>query len=258
MKTSTLIACISPVEGSGCKYASATIASALRAKYPKAKIALVDFDLANPYLLAEQTMNDRVHGIDNLLDKISAEVLTQDLFKENMIKIGSEFDFLKGTKRIGRENYFTKKHILKTIELLRQTYEYIVVAIPPRENNSATIFTLNSADHIVMVVRPNVANLMNINDTISACKKLRHSTAVDVNVLYNMRASQNDIEPFSKSINENDVRPIGYMSFDPNTVDNQNIGGSFLKDKIAKIGKKNENLARVKEALNILLSSDTK
>ena len=257
MKTSTLIACISPVSGSGCKYTAVTIATALRTKYPKAKIALVDFDLTNPYMLARQTMNDRIHGIDNLLDKISAGVLTQDLFNENMIKMGNDFDFLKGTKRVGRENFFTKQHILKTIEFLRKGYDYVVVAVPPKTNNSATIFTLHEADHIVMVVRPNIANLLNVNDTIEACKKLRYSTGVSVNVLYNMRASATDIEAFGKSITENGIRPLGYMSFDETTVDNANIGGS-LKDKIAKLGKKSDNLIRVGEALNILLSSDVK
>ncbi len=261
MRESRLIACVSVVPGNGAKYTGTLMANELRKKHPKSTIALVDFDLINPYLFAKQTQNDRVHGIDNIIDKISAELLTQELFRENMIKIEGQFDLLKGTSKLGRENLILRLHILKIIEFLRADYDYIVMIVnAPMKANAGTLHGLYAADEIVLVTRPNFMNLESFESAIKECQKYRNSVDIPVSIIYNMRGVKDGLEDFSYFTTEENAQILGYLTYEENTVDNQNLGGNVRTDVARKLSRKaglksssaNEN--RIAVALDILLN----
>lgn len=261
MSKPTLITCVSIMPGNGAKYTATIMAHELAKKYPKKKVALVDLDLTNPYLYAAQTINDSVHGVDNLLDKISAEVMNEGLFMANMIHINGSFDLLKGTRKIGRESMVTRLHVSKIIEFLKSGYDYIVMVVPSDTDNAATTYGLFYSDKIVTIVRPNFPNLYRIEDKLKAYRVLRSSESIPLYLLYNMRGENDDIEAFVKPISDFGLQPLGYMVYDPNTIDNRNLGGSVLQQAGAKLtgrlkkrGGGNEE--RIKKALEMILGVD--
>lgn len=259
MMNSRLITCISVMPGNGAKYTATLMALELHRRAPKAKIALVDFDLMNPYLYAKQTLNDNIHGIDNLLAKITAEVLTNSMFMENMIKVPGLFDLLKGTKNVGRENLITRMHVTKIVEMLRANYDYIVMVVPPKTDNAATTYGLFYSDDIVMIARPNFPNMLRFEESVQQNKKMRNSVDVPIYLMYNMRGEKDDISSFLKCISENDIQPLGSMVYEPDTTDNQNIGGNLVNELVQKFNKKgdkNGNAAAIKKAVDIIFSSD--
>jgi len=260
MKDSKVITCVSIMPGNGAKYVATMMAHELVKKYPKKKVALVDFDLTNPYMFASQTANDKVHGIDNLLDKISAEVMNNSLFMANMIEVPGSFSLLKGTRKAGRESMVTRLHISKIVEFLRHNYDYIVMAVPSDSDNAATNYGLFHSDKIVTIVRPNYPNLLNIEDRLKKYRVLRNSENVTLYMMYNMRSEKDDIEPYGKYIEDYDLYPLGYLTYEPATVDNKNIGGNVLQEMSDKFsrsmkrkGNGGNNASRISSALDIML-----
>lgn len=259
MRNCKIITCISTVAGNGAKYTATIMAHELAKQNPKSKIALVDLDLLNPYLFAKQTLNDRVHGIDNILDKISSEIITESMFRANMISIEKNLDLLKGTRKVGRENMVTRPHISKIVEMLKAIYDYVIMVVPSKSNNAAMTFGLFYSDAIVMVTRPNFANLLNIEESIEYCKTLRNSKDVPIYLMYNMRGPKDDLDAFTKYIVENNIQALGYMVYEPDTVDNQNLGGNVISDvakKFSKLSKRGgeSNTERIRGALKIMLN----
>ncbi|MEG1299897.1 MAG: AAA family ATPase [Erysipelotrichaceae bacterium] len=257
MKECRIIACISTVTGNGAKYTAVNLAHELHKKNPKSQIALVDFDFFNPYLFALQTLNDTFHGVDNLIDKISSNTLNEKLFKENMIKVDGLFDVLKGTKKVGRENIFLHEHIQQIMEYLKNLYDYVVMVVPPKANNAATIYGLNAADDIIMIVRPNYANAVNFEATVELTSSHRKSKDVTLNLMYNMRTQKDDLTPYVKVMDKYDIRILGGMLYEEKSVDNQNISANAFSELASKLPKFSRNTQtneqEIKRAIDIIL-----
>lgn len=218
------------VQGVGCKYTATGFAFMITQMNPKARVALVDFDFKNPYLAENLSNQDKVHGIDNLISKIDGNFLTNELFKENMIKIPGIFDLLKGTELVGRDHLITKKHIDKIIEFLQMNYDYIIIAVSPNPDNAGTVYGLYNADDIVMVTRINHACYLNLSKATDIVMQYARGPK-RINLIYNMYTENYHIQ-FSQAIIDNNLVVIGALPYDESTIDNHNIVPG-LQGKIA-------------------------
>lgn len=235
-------------QGVGCKYTATGFAFILTQLYPKAKVALVDFDFKNPYLAANLASHDNVHGIDNLISKIDGNFLTEALFKENMIKLPELFDLLKGTELIGRDHLITKRHIDKIMEMLRSHYDYVVIAVAPSADNAGTVYGLYEADEVVMVTRINHACFSNIGKATNIVNSYK-KTPKRIKLVYNMYSDNFHID-FTKITTDNNLEVIAGLPYDEGTIDNHNIS-TGLQGKITNriAVKYNEMLKRMASSI---------
>ena len=232
------------VQGVGCKYTATGFAFILTQMNPKAKVALVDFDFKNPYLAANLSNQDKVHGIDNLISKIDGNFLTNELFKENMIRLPEVFDLLRGTELIGRDHLITKRHIDKIIEFLRLNYDYVVIAVSPNADNAGTVYGLYESDEVVMVTRINQACYTNLPKAVNIINSYKKSPK-RIKLVYNMYTDNYHID-FTQITTDNNLDVIAGLPYDESTIDNHNINTGIqgkLTNKIAV--KYNEMLKRM-------------
>lgn len=223
MDEGKLYVCYPIIVGNGAKYTTVNLAFAYKEKFTQAKIAIVDFDFKNPYLAYSFTDHDQIHGIDNLIDKIDAESLTRELFKENMISVNG-IDVLKGTKLIGRDYLLTKTHVTTIIDFLKEIYDYIFVAVSPEPDNAGTVYALSEADEILLIVRNNISNYlrfpqaMNIVDTYKAMRE-------EPKVIYNMYMKNSRVA-FNSLFEEYGTKTVAAsVPLIVETIDNNNYAG---------------------------------
>lgn len=231
-----LILCYSVLQGNGSKYLATNLAVYYKRKFTQAKVALVDFDFKNPYLALSLTGHDSVHGIDNLIDVIESDQLTDRLFKENMVPV-LDVDILKGTKLIGRDHLLTKKHVVKIIETLKANYDYIIMAVSPEPDNSGTVYGLAAADEIIMVIKNDLTNYFRFKQAINVINTYKSMRKEPV-IVYS-RAQKNNNVSFNGLFEEFGTPVASLIPYREENVDNNNFAGT-LNQKIQLGGKKKE------------------
>lgn len=237
MRKSKIITIVPTNTGAGAKFTTVLLAQSILANDPNAKVAIVDFDFRNPYLAAYLTPEDSFHGVDNLLEKIDANYLTRELFKENMVKIsGTNINVLKGTKLGGRYDFITKDHVEKIISLLREEYDYSLIAVNSRGDNSGTVFALNKADEVVVVASQDYMGATKLNATIDMVETYR-SIRSRIKLFINRRDYRYDEIRFEKETDERGLEVIGSLPYDPTYVDNRYLKstiGNMVKNRLNK------------------------
>lgn len=222
-----VVVCYPIVQGDGCKYIATNIAHHYKAKNTDKKVALVDFDLKLPYLGSTLSTHDDIHGIDNLIDKIDGGFLSDDLFKENMIKLKSNVELLKGTNLIGNHKIFNKKHIENIIEHLRDLYDFIVIAVSPDPDNAGTVYGLHEADEVVMICKNNFSNYKSLDRAVGVVRQYSKTESA-LKLIFNMYNESSQID-FNAQINDHNIEIIGAIKYDENTMDNVDLSGSSFK-----------------------------
>lgn len=233
-----VIVCYPVVIGNGNKYIATNIANYYKQKYPNKGVALVDFDFKNPYLAGKLAIQDDIHGIDNIIDKIDGNFLDQNLFLENMIKLRNNVELLKGTKLIGNHRIITKNHIEKTLEVLKEAYDFIVVAVSCDIDNSGTVYGLFNADEVVMVCKNNFTNFKSMDRAINIIMNYKRTNS-KLKLIFNMSQEGSDLD-FTKHINDNEIEVIGAIKYDESTVDNEDLQGVSLASKVFKSKNKGQ------------------
>lgn len=239
--TSKMIVCYPVLYGNGMKYTATSIAHYYKQKHPDKKVALVDFDVKVPYLCANFSMEDKIHGIDNLIEKIDGDFLNEELFEENMISLKNKVDLLKGTKLLKNYNLIEKKHVEKIMELLRNMYDFIVVTVAPEIDNAGTIHTLFHGDEILLVGRNNFNNLQALPSAVRTVNHFKQKDA-RVNLLFNMFNEHSNID-FSRCVGENDLNVMGTIFYNESNVDNQNLFKFGATSKLFSNKKQHEYTA---------------
>lgn len=255
MRKSKIITVVPTNTGAGAKFTTVLLAQSILVNNPNAKVAIVDFDFRNPYLAAYLTPEDTFHGVDNLLEKIDANYLSRELFKENMVKInGTTIDVLKGTKLGGRYDFITKDHVERIINLLRDEYDYSLIAVNSRNDNSGTVYAINKADEIVVVASQDYMGATKLNGIIDMVEIYR-SVRSRIKLFINKRDYRYDEIRFEKEIDERGLEVIGSLPYDPTYVDNR-----YLKSTIGNMVKNRLNKkweAKIKPfTLSLLLPSE--
>jgi len=238
-KDSKIITVYPASGGNGANYIATNLAYALRERDPYTRIAIVDFDFANPHLGLSLT-NDDIHGIDNLVDKINGDFLDKELFKENMIKLKDNIDLLRGTQ-LGQFNLVKQSHLRTITEFLKETYDVVFIATSSETTDPGTAVGLYVADHTLVVSRYNAANAIHATKTFDAIRT--YGGQGDVGVIYNFYHNQNGLD-FSDVYKDWPV--FGTIPYLPDTVDNNNLSGNAL---VSVKKKKNPAQAVYEEVL---------
>lgn len=220
------------VNGNGANYIAMNLAYAAREIHEHAKIAVVDFDFSNPYL-GIGMHDDRIHGIDNLIDKLNGDFLDVELFEENMITLKEDIKLLRGTQMGRFYNMVRQEHLEAIIALLKQRYDYIFIAANADATDGGTSMALFHADNIVVLGRYNYKNYFMAQKTVQNLDAL--SGSAQVGVLYNLFNGQNSLD-FSEHFSEWTV--FGTVPYLPDTIDNGNLTGRGLQ--IVKRSKRDE------------------
>lgn len=244
---SKLITVYPVVSGNGAKFVATNLANALKQEHNDKKVALVDFDLKKPFLAHSITEFDDVHGIDNLIDKIDGNMLSNDLFLENMIPMKNNVDLLKGTKLLGKHKTFMGEHVIKIIEMLRDNYDYIVVAVAPEVDNAGTVHGLNEADEVVLVLRNNIANIKVLENAFMKIYQYKKEN-VPIMGIYNMFSSVTKID-FGRELKDHGTDVIGIIEYDEASVDNQNLATGAMKSLFKSKNKNTEVFAKAVKQL---------
>lgn len=220
MNEKKLIVFYPVVQGSGGKYVATNVAHAIKESHPDKNIALVDFDFKAPFLAGYLTDNDKVHGIDNLIEKIDGGFLDVELFKENMVSLNG-IDVLKGS-RLGKNHYFIEnKHIEAIISLLKKIYDVVVVSVSSDTDNSGTTASLFHSDEVVLVSRNDFTCYSLVDgamDVINFYKK----EDVPVRFVYNQFDESSNLD-FNLSLSNYGLNVIGVVPFNPSTIDNRDL-----------------------------------
>lgn len=210
-------------QGVGGKYVATNVANVYKERFPEKKVALVDFDFKAPYLAGYLTDNDKVHGIDNLIEKIDGEFLDDELFKENMVVMENGIELLKGTK-LGNNHYFIEqKHIQQIINFLRGMYDTVFVSVSALADNAGTTTSLFEAEEIVMVSR-NDFTCYNLAENALEVVKHYKKENVEVKWVYNQFFEGSNMD-FNGFVGEHGLNVIGVLSFDKDTIDNRDLKG---------------------------------
>lgn len=220
------------VSGNGAKFIATNIAHYLKGAHQTKKVALVDFNLKQPYLAHALTTHDDIHGIDNLIDKIDGNLLTDELFVENMVMMKNNVEVLKGTKLIGKHKVYTEKHMKTIIEHLRNIYDYAIIAVAPEVDTAGTVYGIHEANNIIMVGRNNVANKKTAFHALDMIKQYAKSPE-PISMVYNMHTfNSSDLSVFAK---DSGIEVMGLVEYDENAIDNQDLNGNqgvkFFKSK---------------------------
>lgn len=253
MEDGKIIVCYPVVTGNGAKFTATNLAMAYKKKFTNAKIALVDFDFKNPYLALSMTDNDKVHGIDNLIDKIDAESLTKELFKENMVTV-NDVDILKGTKLIGRDHLITKKHIMTIIDFLKELYDYILIAVSPDVDNSGTVYAISEANEILLIIKNNLNNYMKLSQAVNIVETYK-SMREDAKVIYNMYLPNNRVS-FNQLFDEYYLKVVGIVHIIPEAIDNNNFAGLAGLNSKLPLGKGKQDVLDNYEDIVMALDPD--
>lgn len=235
-----VIVCYPVVPGNGNKYVATNIAHYYKQKHSNNKVALVDFDFKNPYLAGKLSIHDDIHGIDNLIDKIDGNFLDKNLFLENMVKLRNNVELLKGTKLIGNHRIITKNHIEKILEILRETYDFIVVTVSQDIDNSGTVYGLFNADEVVIVCKNNFTNFKVMDRAINILTNYKRIDS-KLKLIFNMSQDNSELD-FSHYVKETDINVIGAIKYDESTVDNEDLQGTGLASKMFKSKNKGQDV----------------
>ncbi|WCK57697.1 AAA family ATPase (plasmid) [Aneurinibacillus sp. Ricciae_BoGa-3] len=239
MESKAKIITVYPVlSGNGAKFIATNLAHYLKGANSNKRIALVDFNLKNPYLAHAISNNDEIHGIDNLIDRIDGNILTQELFLENMVAMRDNVEVLKGTKLIGKHKVFTEKHIRTIIQHLRDIYDFVVIAVAPETDNAGTVYGIHEADSVVMVAKTNIANVKSANRVLDIIRQYKKSPE-SVKLVYNMYTSGSG--ELTNFVKDNNIEVIGVIEYDENAVDNMDLNGGQSVRGLFKSKNRNQD-----------------
>lgn len=212
-------------QGVGGKYVATNVAHNLKEQQPEKKVALVDFDFRAPYLAGYLTDNDKVHGVDNLIEKIDGGFLDEEMFRENMVTLNG-IDVLKGTK-LGKNHYFiTQRHVEEILHLLRTMYDVILVSVSSDSDNAATTSALFDADEVVVVSRNDFTCYSGFDGAMDIVNFYKQEDA-PLKFVYNQFFESSNLD-FNPLMSTYGLKVIGVVPFAPETIDNRDLKGKVF------------------------------
>ncbi|MFI3211571.1 MAG: AAA family ATPase [Peptostreptococcaceae bacterium] len=226
-----IIACMPIVIGNGCKYTTINLAHYKKSLNQDDKVLLIDFDLENPYLGEKLSLSDKVHTIDNLVEKINADLMNESVFNENLVKLKNEVMLLKGT-RAKRISSIKENHINEILEIAKNNFDYIFVSLS-NKNSSAVSSTLFHADEVVLVSKNNYSNL---NKFDSVVKIINHYKKEDtkINLVVNHFTNMSDVS-FAKYLESEKIENTAMILYNEQTIDNLDLDKSMIVSGMTKM-----------------------
>lgn len=238
-KNGKVIVGCSAVQGNGCKYILTNLAHYCKLANTERKVALVDFDFMIPTLAEAISNDDKIHGIDNLIDKIDSGFLTHDLFEENMVELKDGVKLLKGTQLIRNNTIFNRKHIETIIENLRALYDYVFISVSSEHSNAGFVYSMFEADEVLLICRNNASNLKMLNNSLAMINHYKHSER-KINVLYNMYNENSNVDLATMLSKHSNIKVVGFIKYDEGTIDNIDLKNGLTFKMFKGKNKNNE------------------
>ena len=219
-------------QGVGGKYVATNIAHVYKERFPEKKVALVDFDFKAPYLAGYLTDNDKVHGIDNLIEKIDGGFLDDELFKENMVVMENGIELLKGTKLRNNHYFIEQKHMVEIVKFLRNMYDVVFISVSTQADNAGTTSALFEADELIVVSRNDFTCYSIVDSALEIANHYKKDEVV-LKWVYNQYFEGSNLD-FNGLIGENSLEVIGVVPFDKGTIDNRDLKGKAFGNIIKR------------------------
>lgn len=226
------------LQGNGNKYTATNLADAIKTKHPELSVALIDFDFKAPYLAGYVSGHDKVHTIDNLIERIDGNLLNEENIKMNMVVLPNEVELLKGTKLRNVDSYIDQEHIRKLVFMLKEMYDILVVAVSNGQDSLNTMAALLLADEILLVGRNDYSNYVTLEREIRFVQNYA-SNENQIKMIFNMYDAHSDLN-FQSILSDCNIPLIGTVPYNPDTVNNKQIDDGKLIEKFFK-SKKNES-----------------
>jgi len=132
------------------------------------KVILIETDIRRPSVLDVTGRAEEIkkHGFSDILQGNLK-------FSDGITKIpGSSIDLMtSGTRRSDLTDLTTPEKLKEFFNLLKTTYDYVIVDTPPIQPVSDTLFISQATDHNILVVRSNYTKMAGIK---SVLKKLKN------------------------------------------------------------------------------------
>ena len=137
------------------------------------RVLLIETDIRRPSVLTKTSQSEEAPKV-GFSDIIQGTTNINDCI---MKLPGSEIDVMtSGTRRSDLTDLTTTKKLKMFFDILKNSYDYLIIDTPPIQPVSDTLFISQATDHNLLIVRSNVTKLIGIK---SALKKLQN---VRVNV----------------------------------------------------------------------------
>ncbi|AMN31012.1 AAA family ATPase [Clostridium perfringens] len=249
-----IITVLSTTHGVGAKYITTNMSNYHKQMDDDKKILMIDFDFECPYLAGTLNLNDDIHCIDNFIEFIDGEILTDEIFLANIVHLKNNVDLIKGTKLVGHKKVFKTNHIETILEFAKKHYDFIYVVVSPDSSNAGAVVTLFNTDNVLIVSKNNYPSLMNLENVIGLVRNFAPKY-IKLNFLYNQFYEESKID-FSDIIGMNDLNVIGAIPYNESTIDNMDIkdGESSLKKILDRWKKNNPQKDLYTDIINKVLS----
>ena len=130
------------------------------------RVILIETDIRRPSVLNKTNLTEEAPKV-GFSDIIQGEAKISDC----LVKLpGSEIDvMMSGTRRSDLTDLTTTKKLRQFFDLLKNSYDYVIIDTPPIQPVSDTLFISQATDHNLLIARSKVTKLVGIK---SALKKL--------------------------------------------------------------------------------------
>ena len=227
-----IVVCLSVVRGNGAKYICTNLAHYTKIKDTNKKVILLDFDFEHPYLCESLVEFDKVHGIDNVVNKIEAGASIEDIFDEDIIKLKSGVELLKGTKMKNAENVINNSHLEIILDFIKNNYDYVFI----NTSNITCIssaFTIFNADEIIIVAKNNYSNYGEFNNLKTLIKNYKSKNS-KLNLVINQYNKKPKISFEDFIDNDFLIENTVLIPLISESIDNLDLDKSLLKSKLFK------------------------
>jgi len=133
------------------------------------KVLLIETDIRRPSVLSKTNQGEGAGLKVGFSDIIQGGVNLSDC----LIKLpGSEIEVMtSGTRRSDLTDLTTTKKLKTLFDVLKNSYDYLIIDTPPIQPVSDTLFISQATDHNLLIVRSNVTKLIGVKSVV---KKLRN------------------------------------------------------------------------------------
>lgn len=234
-KHGDLIVCYPVLQGNGAKYTATNLADAIKNKNREMSVALIDLDFKAPYLAGYLSGHDKVHTIDNLIERLDGGFLDEEAIKENMVELKNGVELLKGTKLKNTYYFIKQEHIRQILVMLKKMYDVIVVAVSNGNDSLSTMVAMLSADHIILVAKNDYSNYLSLENEIAFVQNYA-SDEGKIKLIFNMYDADSDLD-FHPILSEAKIPLVGWIPYDKDTINNRHIKSGKLVGKLLKTKK---------------------
>ena len=134
------------------------------------KVILIETDIRRPSVLNITNKSDSTpkYGFSDIIQGIKTN------FSDCLMMLpGSNVDVMtSGTRRSDLTDLTTPEKLKEFFDILKETYDYIIIDTPPIQPVSDTLFISQATDHNLVIVRSNVTKLVGIKSVIKKLKNV--------------------------------------------------------------------------------------